>query len=529
MTMLGIRLVELLEAYGIDTVFGIPGVHTIELYRGLARSRIRHVTPRHEQAAGFMADGYARASGRIAACFVITGPGLTNILTPMAQAYADSSPMLVISSTGAMGQLGMGIGALHELRRQGVLAAECAAFSHTVLTAAELPMVMARAFAVFRGARPRPVHIEIPTDLIGTPCPPLAAAAPLAPPQPDSASTERAAALLARAGRPLILAGGGARHAADSLRSLAERLGAPVVQTVNARGLLGPDHALSVPASPSLGAVRRLVDEADLVLVAGSEIGPTDYDMYGRSAFSTSVPVIRIDIDPEQIGRGLAPEIALIGDCGAALEALANHLPAGPPAADGAARAAAARDAARRELDPALARHCDFLRRLAATAPDVAIVGDSTIPVYAGNLFQDAAAPRRWFNAATGYGALGFGLPAALGAARATGRPVLCLTGDGGLQFVLGELGTAVETGLPVVILVWNNRGYGEIRMFMVEAGIEPIGVDLHTPDFTGLARAYGMSASRPDSAEGIFESLAVALGRPGPSLIEIDANLVSG
>jgi acetolactate synthase I/II/III large subunit len=165
----GEALVTLLETYGVEYVFGIPGVHTVELYRGLARSSIRHVTPRHEQGAGFMADGYARVTGKPGVCFIITGPGMTNIATAMAQAYADSIPMLVISSVNARSQLGNGDGRLHELPSQRDVFSGLAAFSHTLLDAAELPHVLARAFAVFESARPRPVHFEIPLDVIVSP------------------------------------------------------------------------------------------------------------------------------------------------------------------------------------------------------------------------------------------------------------------------------------------------------------------------------------------------------------------------
>src|ERR1041384_3946145 len=157
MTSCGEYLVKLLEAYGVELVFGIPGVHTVELYRGLPATRIRHVTPRHEQGAGFMADGYARVSGRPGVCFIITGPGMTNIATAMAQAYADSIPMLVISAVNALGQIGSGEGWLHELQDQRQLVKQVSAFSHTVTRPEELAKVVARAFALFSGSRPRPV------------------------------------------------------------------------------------------------------------------------------------------------------------------------------------------------------------------------------------------------------------------------------------------------------------------------------------------------------------------------------------
>ncbi|MDN3710716.1 thiamine pyrophosphate-binding protein [Paracoccus cavernae] len=248
-------LIESLAAYGVDTVFGIPGVHTVELYRSLPDSGIRHVTPRHEQGAGFMADGYARASGRVGVCFTITGPGLTNIATAMAQAYGDSVPMLVISSVNARGRMGSGAGWLHELPNQQAFAREVSAFSQTILTPEDLPVALARAFAIFASARPRPVHIEIPMDVMALDAGALAAVKPQAIPAPPMAAPEalaQAATLLGKARRPLILAGGGAIAAGSELTALAEKLSAPVVSTVNGRGLLPQDHpSTSAPAPRS--------------------------------------------------------------------------------------------------------------------------------------------------------------------------------------------------------------------------------------------------------------------------------------
>ncbi|TIX37548.1 MAG: hypothetical protein E5V36_23480, partial [Mesorhizobium sp.] len=196
MTTIGEALITLLEAHGVDTVFGIPGVHTVELYRGLARSKIRHVTPRHEQGAGFMADGYARASGKPGIAFVITGPGLTNTITAMGQARADSVPILVISGVNATPTLGKGLGHLHELPDQRGMMEKVALFSHRVTEAGELPGVLARAFALFSSSRPGPVHIEIPTDVMSLPA---SGIVPLlrnsAPPEPDVAAIAEAARL----------------------------------------------------------------------------------------------------------------------------------------------------------------------------------------------------------------------------------------------------------------------------------------------------------------------------------------------
>jgi acetolactate synthase-1/2/3 large subunit len=529
MPTLGERLIGWLEAYGVDTVFGIPGVHTAELYRGLAASRIRHVTPRHEQGAGFMADGYARVSGRPGVAFVITGPGLTNIATPMAQAYADSVPMLVISAVNARGALGMEAGDLHEVRRQGLIAAQCSSFSHTVMTPEELPAVLARAWAVFEGTRPRPVHIEIPRDLLAVEAGqvPFARPARLTPPSPGMAGLAEAVEWLKAARRPLILVGGGARWAAEGIAALAERLGAPVVMTTNARGVLGPEHPLAVPASPSLLVIREKIRAADVVLALGTEFGRTDYDMYDRSPVEVSGRLIRIDIDPEQIRRGAVPDLALVGDVGQGVAALVAILGEGRPAAVGAARAKAARAAAQEEIGPDYRASLRLLEAVRDALPESPIFGDSTQAIYAGNLFYAAPAPNRWFNAATGYGALGYGLPAAIGAARAIGSPVVCIAGDGGLQFTLADLGTAVEEKLPVIVLVWNNRGYGEIKSYMQSHGITPVGVDLHTPDFVAVAGAYGMAAARLETLDALPGLLAEAAGRKGPTLIEFEEAVV--
>jgi acetolactate synthase-1/2/3 large subunit len=259
MTTCGEALIGFLEQYGIDTIFGIPGVHTVELYRGLGNSKIRHITPRHEQGAGFMADGYARASGRPAACFIITGPGLTNIATALGQAYGDSIPMLVISSVNRRDELALGEGRLHELPSQRNLMAGLTAFSHTLMRADELPQVLARAFTVFRSARPRPVHIEIPLDVITATADDLRAKilSDLGRPSPDPARIAAAAALLRSAKRPLVVLGGGAQDAAGEARSLVERLGAPTLMTVNAKGILPPRSSAIAWQQPVAAAAPR--------------------------------------------------------------------------------------------------------------------------------------------------------------------------------------------------------------------------------------------------------------------------------
>ncbi len=526
MTTVGERLVEMLAARGVELVFGIPGVHTIELYRGLAGSTIRHVTPRHEQSAGFMADGYARATGKPGVAFLITGPGMTNAITALAQARADSVPVLAISGVNARATLGQGLGCLHELPDQRATMASVCLSSERVEHPRDLGPALDRAFSLLSSGRPGPVHVEIPTDVMTLPHEDGSgdAAWPAEPPLPDAAAIGRAAVLLSRAKRPAILVGGGAKRAAELVARLAERLDAPVVMTANGRGILHA-HPLGVPASPSLKAVRALLADSDAVLAVGTEFGPTDYDMYVVGGFPALRGLVRIDIDAAQVAR-LACDIAVLADAQAACRALLSALgPADSTAiADkGAARTRVARDAAWAEIGPRYRTHVGALEAIRKAAPGALIVGDSTQAVYAGNLWFDHDRAGGWFNAATGFGALGYGPPAAIGAS--LGRPdvpVICMAGDGGMQFVLAELGTAMDEKAGVVFVVWNNHGYQEIESAMVEAGIAPVGVRPSAPDFIKVAESYGMPAERITRLDALGAAVSRALARGGPALVEI-------
>ncbi|RBL71441.1 5-guanidino-2-oxopentanoate decarboxylase [Pseudomonas sp. MWU13-2625] len=535
MATCGEVLVKLLEDYGVEQVFGIPGVHTVELYRGLARSRINHVTPRHEQGAGFMADGYARTSGKPGVCFIITGPGMTNITTAMGQAYADSIPMLVISSVQTRSQLGGGRGKLHELPNQSALVGGVAAFSHTLMSAAELPGVLARAFALFQAGRPRPVHIEIPLDVLVEEADELLGSVPVIIDRAGAApsAVSRMTELLANARRPLILAGGGAIDAAPELTRLAERLDAPVALTINAKGMLPSNHPLLIGSTQTLVATRALVADADVVLAIGTELAETDYDVTFAGGFEIPGKLLRIDIDADQTVRNYPPHVALVADsrnaAQALLSALAQQKLAERSSDWGQVRAAQLRTELAASWDAPTLAQTLFLDTVLDELPDAVFVGDSTQPVYTGNLTFNPDHPRRWFNSSTGYGTLGYALPAAIGAwlgGRIKGGarpPVVCLIGDGGLQFTLPELASAVEARTPVIVLLWNNQGYEEIKKYMVNRAIEPVGVDIYTPDFIGVAKALGCAAEAISSVEQLRGALRAATDRQGPTLIEID------
>ncbi|MCT4497347.1 5-guanidino-2-oxopentanoate decarboxylase [Pseudomonas sivasensis] len=534
MATCGEVLVKLLEGYGVEQVFGIPGVHTVELYRGLARSSIRHVTPRHEQGAGFMADGYARTSGKPGVCFIITGPGMTNITTAMGQAYADSIPMLVISSVQSRSQLGGGRGKLHELPNQSAMIAGVAAFSHTLMSAAELPGVLARAFALFQAGRPRPVHIEIPLDVLVENADALLGSKPISVARAGAAPSaiKQMTQLLACAKRPLILAGGGAIDAAPALTRLAETLGAPVALTINAKGMLPAAHPLLIGSTQTLVATRALVAEADVVLAIGTELAETDYDVTFAGGFEIPGALLRIDIDPDQTVRNYTPHVALVADAQIATEAVLAELDSKElPLRNtdwGSQRVARLWAELALSWDAATRAQTLLLNTILETLPGAVMVGDSTQPVYSGNLTLNLDHPRRWFNSSTGYGTLGYALPAAIGAwlGRGDGQPVVCLIGDGGLQFSLPELASAVEARTPIIVLLWNNQGYEEIKKYMVNRAIEPVGVDIYTPDFVGVAKALGCAAERIEGIEPLRNALLAASDRQGPTLIEIDQEL---
>lgn len=525
-------LVRLLEVYGFDLVFGIPGLHTLPLYRALGGSTLHHVTPRHEEGAGFMADGYARITGKPAVCFIVSGPGVTNIATAMGQAFEDSSPMLVISAVAATRDLGMGRGRLHELRDQQALVSQVAAFSHTLMDPSQLPEVMARAMTVFTSQRPRPVHIEIPLDVAERPAAFRPEAWTLANrPGPSSRVTSEALSLLATASTPVIVVGGGAKDAASQVTAFAEALDAPVVTTINGKGVIRPDHPLSLGTSLSFEGTQRMVSEADVVVAIGTDLQefyPTSRlaDIKGR--------VIRIDIEASQLARELRPTVAILSDAGQALDALMSGLgePSQMPsrASDGPDRAARTRRVSRTQRATRFGHYEHFLSAVQNAMPEAIIVGDSTAPIYAADHCLEVRAPRTYITASTGYGTLGFGLPAAIGAKLgASERDVVCIAGDGGFQFTLQELTTAVENRLSFPVIIWHNDGYDEIRNMFDRLEISHVGVDVCSPDYIAMAEAMGCQAARVNSLEHLQELLGGFTATDVPLVLEARQESILG
>jgi 5-guanidino-2-oxopentanoate decarboxylase len=521
----GARLMQLLRSYGVDTVFGMPGVHTLEAYRGLEASGITHIGVRHEQGAGFMADGYARVSGRPGVCLLISGPGVTNAATPIGQAYSDSQPMLVISSVAATKDLGMGRGMLHEIRDQARVTEPLTAFSAIAYNPEQVHELVHRAFALFASERPRPVHISIPLDVLKLPddLPVSPRTSPHLPlPNPDA--IEAAAKLIAEAKRPIIIAGGGSIASATEVVALAERIGASVLPTIAAKGVIPDRHPLALESSLDRPTTQEFLKTVDLVLAVGTELAEPDVWLDGPLEFGG--PMIRIDIDPAVLARDYAPAVAIQADAKATIAAILAALSRHGTSEDGfngSNEVARQRAAERAKLTPLEMKHIKVLEALRRAVPeDGQVFTDMTQIAYTGYCFYPASAPKTWFFP-VGYGTLGFALPAAIGGQiAAPKRPTVAMMGDGGFLFTMQELATAVEQKLPIAILLWNNDSLAQIRDGMKARGIPTIGVNQLNPDYIAVAKAFGCLTAQPGSLPDFEQGVRKAFAADRPTLIEM-------
>ncbi len=519
-TTVGEALVGLLEAYGVDTIFGIPGVHNVEMYRALPRSKIKHILTRHEQGAGFMADGYARATGKTGVCFTISGPGLTNILTPMAQAWSDSSNLLVISSALDVVDSAQGRGRLHEMIDQHGAAKSVTSLAMRAYTARDVQDGLARAFSHFASARPRPAYIEIPLDLFTKPAGSgWRTEAPARRPAPHGTDISTAVMHLQNAKSPMIVLGGGALGAGYEALEIAEKLGAPILTTTAGKGAVPAHHPGCWGYCLASPDIQKQLSESDCVLAVGTELSETDF---WTTDFRLDGNLIRIDIDPSSLARPHGAKLAILADAVEALTRLARNinatgklLPAKPVA---------------QQLDPLgnmLAKVLGVIRD--SLSEDTVIASDMTQIAYAANVIFPVHKPRTWLHP-VGFGTLGFALPAAIGAKFGMGQtPVVALAGDYGFQYTVNELGTAVEHKLPLPILLWNNTALGQIRDDMVNKGIQPNAVTLRNPDFQALGRAYGARAEKPESLTALSKAIAASLKADGPTIIEMSEAMVRG
>ncbi len=522
----GQALVRMLEAYGVDTVFGIPGTHSLELYRGLASSTIRHVSPRHEQGGGFMADGYARATGRPGVLFVISGPGVTNAATPIGEAFLDSVPMLIISPMNTPDPGKENRGRLHEITDQAAVTAPITAFSAVVNNTNDIPLLLARAFSVFASQRPRPVHISIPIPLLRSEIGPAWSAVVL-PARPTAALGDLYACrdLLATAARPVILAGGGATRAAEKVVSLAEGISAPVITTVAGRGIIPASHRLCLGAQLGAAGAREVLANADVAVLLGTELAETDH-------FSEHLRLprrqIRVNLNPAALA---APDtaIALPADVGHVAAGLAEICsPAPVQRQDWATKICAeVRASVRTGVNAKTKHHLAVLDLVMATvAENTLFVSDMTQLAYTAVNLLPLERPGCWLHP-TGFGTLGYALPAAIGAKLSEpDRPVLAIAGDAGFQYTGQEMTLAAELGLAITLILWNNDRLLQIEEDMRDAGFKPLAVKQKNPDFELWARACGWRAERADNLAELKSCLPRGPEQTGtPRLINLNAS----
>ncbi|MDR6868503.1 acetolactate synthase-1/2/3 large subunit [Microbacterium resistens] len=518
-------IIEALRGYGIDTVFGIPGTHNLELYRPLSALGIRPVTTRHEQGAGYAADGWSLQTGLPGVVMTTSGPGLLNALSAAGTAYCESRPMIILSPGPARGSEFADVGTLHETKDQLAAASAVVEWGRRVGTAAEAVAAVHDAFALFATGRPRPVYIEVPLDLLeevadGVSDDDLAPRGFPPAPVADTAAIAEAARLLAAATDPVILAGGGSRRAPGPLRAVAERLGAPVVTTANAKGVLDEHHPLSLGANLRLAAARNRARDADVLLVVGSKLGAAELWVDQLDARGT---VIRIDLLASQLDKNQRADVGIVGDAAASLQALLAELGDGQPRTGG--HVAGTLDAVRAEVHELSPVNAALAEVIAGVLPADAIVATDSSQIAYWGLMNVLRVPRaNSMPYMATYATLGYALPAALGSRLGDpGRPAFAVTGDGALMFSVQEMITVVEQGLDVTVIVVDNGGYAEIRQNEADAGIAPVGVELTQPDWAALGTAFGGTGRRADSAIELAEAVQQAQSAGGLQVIHID------
>ncbi|HET9729979.1 MAG TPA: thiamine pyrophosphate-binding protein [Acidimicrobiia bacterium] len=497
-----------LRAAHVDTVFGLPGAHNLALWPACADADIRIVGIRHEQGCAHAADGYARATGRLGVALVTTGPGAANTVGAVGEAWASRSPLVVIASDipTTLRRPGMYRGVLHECTDQAALFAP--------VTKARTSSVVE---ALYLASTPptRPTYVGVPMDV-------LASAVPAEPsPAPWRAARANVAPLLealTRSQRPLLWVGGGARDAGAELDALARRLGAPVITTYQARGVLPASHPLLVPAPPHEPEVSALVASSDLVIVVGS-----DLDQMNTMQWRLPLPPRRIalNIDPLDATKNYAIDAVIAGDA-RLMGPIAEELsPRDPWAGSVTGLGIAIR--ARLGADPQTGDAMAFLEATeTALGANAIVFADMCVAGYwlAGHLRVERA---RGLQYPMGWGTLGFAPAAAIGAAAGTGTPTVCFVGDGGMLFALGELSALAQHHAPCTIVVVDDQGYGMLRF---GAHATPAN-ELPPADFVGIARSFGIDATVVDGfGEDYLKALAAAVSSGEPRLLHVRARL---
>jgi 5-guanidino-2-oxopentanoate decarboxylase len=515
-------VVAALLRHGITSGFGIPSIHNIPLYEALRQCpAFHHRVVRHEQAAGFAADGFYRAGGRIAAVFASTGPGNLFTLVPLLEALQTQTPLLLIGTNIASSLLGATGGALHETPDQLEIIRPLTRFAARVTSPDQIAWVFAQAAQALEGRMPGPAFIEIPHDLFHA----SAGAdsgreAKPAPAASDSSPHEiaEAARQIAASRKPVLLLGAGVRHGRAKIQQLAERLQAPVVTTTSGKGMIAADHPLSLGCISRLGAVQDVLLESDLLISFGARL--TEFDT-GR--FSLKLPPRHIQIVADRSYPGdRLPSTLIIGDMAATVQAFAESA----PPRQGWCDIAGIKTGESERLEGLAQDGYSALQHIrAAMRRDDVLVNDQSILNYWASAFFPVYGPGT-FLYPLGSGTLGYALPAAIGAALAIqtageARRVICVAGDGGFQYTHHELATLAQYGLPVKLLLVNDESYGIIGFLQRAMFGQTHEIALKNPDFCRLAESYGIRAERVTCLDRLRQRLPDWLEAPGPALLE--------
>ena len=551
----GALLAALLAEHGVRHVFGVPGGQTLALYDGLLdQAGLTHVLTRDERSAAYAADGYARVTGRAGVCDATVGPGAAKLPSGLSESLGASVPVVaLVSDLPARLAPHRYRGAASQALDQAGLLAPVTKWQATVPTAGVLPALVRQAFRVAVTGRPGPVALFLPQDVLDGPVADDAVAAdeqvpgaarfgrfPPFRPGPDQGDLAAAAAVLRAAARPFILAGGGVQlsGAGPELTALAERAGAAVGSTLSGKGVIAEDHPLSVGVTGSMGttAAAAALAEADVVLLAGCKAGSGA--TYGWTLPRPGQAVLQLDIDPAELGRAFPLRAALLGDARAGLAALLTAMQeaSGPnegdtPEPDRAAWRArlagltaawrAARDAERASGQQPIAPQRVLAALEAALGPDDVLICDASLASGWGGVYLEQRRPGRRVLCPRGQAGLGYALPAAIGVATAGHRAVV-LTGDGALGYAVGELATVAELGLPVTVVVLNNRSLGWIRWYRrITFGRGWEDDDFADVAFNEIARGFGLPAARVSEPGRLAGALHDALAGP-PALLDV-------
>ena len=517
-------LVESLVAEEVSLLFGIPGVGTLAVYDAFVdHPELRHIEVRHEQSAVFMADGYSRASGQVGVAFTSNGPGALNTITAMATAHNDSVPVLHLVSENPPDVRRKGKGHFHDISDQFGVFRPVTAYAAQVALADEIPTAVNSAFFALRNRRPRPALVEFANEAFTT----TSSALVLSPAEHverpiDASAIARASEVLASAERPLVWAGGGIAtpEASAALTRLVERLGAPVITTQKGKGAMQSDHPLHVGNWANEQPTRDLIADSDVLLAVG-----TRFSYFPTGGWSLRLPdrIVQVDLDPAEIGRNYRVEAGVVGDAGPALVGLAaeldrlGHQPLPWRDAEVAKVLARITEAVGSPVE------IEVLDQIRGVLPPEALVfNDPTTIAFWARSHWKTDSPRTWF-VPSGFGTLGFALPAAIGARLARpDTPSVAIIGDAGVMFTIQDLMTAVQENVPAIVIVFNDEGYGVERRHQDHLYGRRSGVDVRPPDFVALAHAFGARGIRVDDLSRVGDTIASALDAEGPTVIEV-------